>query len=125
MKKNTFLYLFINILLAIIFYILINTYNWANASLKHFTSNSYIIISFSSVFVYFGALTAAIIDKGKILFMYLFCSLLKNAILLYGCYKYPQIVKELIVIICLIYIILMIIEIIFILKLNKYGKSTA
>lgn len=122
MHKIFIKYISINILLAIITFLMFYFFQW-NSLYEAYGFNSFLIIDLASVFVFLGIYLSLKLNFKKILITYLYCTLFKNAILLLYTFKYKQVTEKMIFYLFALYIIMMGIEIFYILKLTEYVDS--
>lgn len=122
MDKIFIKYISINILLAIITFLMFYFFRW-NSLYEAYGFNSFLIIDIASVFVFLGIYLSIKLKFNKFLIIYLYCTLFKNAILLLYCYNYKPITRKLVFYLFFIYLLMMSIEILYILKLINYIDS--
>jgi hypothetical protein len=118
MKNTVINYLLINIVIALLVFCLLYFFP-CNVYYKTYGFTSFLLISLSSLIVFLGVLLSLKLGIKKEFPVYLYCTLLKNGILLTSCFKYKEIALNIIFYLFFVYAILMILEIIFILKLSR------
>jgi hypothetical protein len=118
MKNIALNYLIINAIITI-FVFCLSYFFQGNTYYNKYGFISFLIISVSSLFVFLGGYLSFKLKIDKEFLIYLYCTLLKNGILILLCVKYRDIIWNIIFYLFFIYAFLMVLEIIFILKLSK------
>ncbi|MDR2122059.1 MAG: hypothetical protein LBP34_02945 [Flavobacteriaceae bacterium] len=122
MKNTIFRYLFINAaIVSLVFYFFYFSH-W-DIYYREYGFISSLIISLSSIGVFLGVFLSIKLGINREFLVYLYCTVLKNGILIIFCVKHKETVAAIIFYLFFIYVLLMAIEIIFILQLIQKNNA--